>query len=159
MDTCQGAGSQPYPSGWIRILITLFGPRSFHSLNIPAVELDKLPTSASLKWRRRDYTRFFYTPTARPIGWTSSVCPRPPEFYSLPFGVRSSKHAPCCGCTDSEQLSGQPVRKDGETLPLDFYGQPIRKDNGTLRLVRPIATTRAQSVIGFTRTFLKDLRT
>lgn len=84
MDTCQGAGSQPYPSGWIRILITLFGPRSFHSLNIPAVELDKLPTSASLKWRRRDYTRFFYTPTARPIGWTSSVCPRPPEFYSLP---------------------------------------------------------------------------
>lgn len=27
---------------------------------------------------------FFYTLTARPIGWTSSVCPRPPEFYSLP---------------------------------------------------------------------------
>lgn len=83
----------------------------------------------------------------------------PSGILFVAFCVRSWKHAPCCGCTDSEQLSGQPVRKDSETLPLDFYGQPIRKDNGTMPLVRPIATTRAQSVIGFTLTFLKDLRT
>lgn len=101
---------------------------------------------------------FLYTDGSS--NWMDFLRVSPPSgILFVAFSVRSSTHAPCCGCTDSEQLSGQPVRKDSETLPLDFYGQPIRKDNGTMRLVRPIATTRAQSVIGFTLTFLKDLRT
>lgn len=107
MDTCQGAGSQPYPSGWIRILIMLFGPRSVLSLSIPAVALNKLPTSASLKWRRRDYTRFFiYTEDSS--NWIDFLLLSPPfEILFVAFSVRSLKHAPCCGCRDSEQLSGQ----------------------------------------------------
>lgn len=55
--------------------------------------------------------------------WMDFLCVSPPsEILFVAFSVRSSKHAPCCGCSDSEQLSGQPVRKDSETMPLGFYG-------------------------------------
>lgn len=107
VDTCQEAGSQPYPSGWIRILIMLFGPRSFLSPGVPSVALNKLPTSASLKWRRRDYTRFFiYTDGSS--NWIDFLLMSPPSgILFVAFSVRSLKHAPCCGCPDWEQLPRQ----------------------------------------------------
>lgn len=134
VDTCQVAGSRPYPSGWIRILFMLFGPRSFLSPSVPAVVLNKLPTSASLKWRRRDYTRFFiYTDDSS--NWIDFLLlSTPSKILFVAFSVRSLKHAPCNGCPGSKQLSGQTCLQ-GQWNDSGFsFRHPIRKDSGTMWL-------------------------
>lgn len=60
VDTCQGASSWPYPLGWIRIVskVTQTWTRLRSTVNSAARNV-KLPGTAPLKWRRRDYIRSF----------------------------------------------------------------------------------------------------
>lgn len=127
VDTCQGAGSQPYPLGWIRILFisTQTWIRLCSSVFSAACH-GELLYSASLKWRRCDYTRPFID---QPFTLLDGL---PQNVHALRFSIRCLQ---CPSKSPHPSLLWLHCHFFEPTYSQDFA---VRQGNWTILLAEPI---------------------